>query len=188
MNDKYVFLDRDGVINKDPGGWTEYNYVTRWEDFHFLPGVLEAMKKFEDNGYKCVIISNQQGIGKGCFTEEELAAVTENMSREIRASGGDVAGVYYCTHRKDENCDCRKPRHGLFQKARRELGIQDLEGKYYVGDTERDMQAGSNTGLRTILVLSGKSSREDAENWEYKPDYVCDDLLAAVEVVLGDTD
>ncbi|MFQ5952589.1 MAG: HAD-IIIA family hydrolase [Candidatus Omnitrophota bacterium] len=183
---KYVFIDRDGVINKDPGGWTEYSYVTRWEDFHFLPGALESLKKLADSGYKSVIISNQQGVGKGYFTKDALEDVTARMLQEIKKSGGSVAGVYYCTHTKEEDCSCRKPKTGLFTKAGKELGIQDFEGKYYIGDTERDIESGKKVGLKTILVISGKSSREDAEKWDHKPDHICSDLMEAVDIILGE--
>jgi len=184
MDDKYVFLDRDGVVNKDPAGWTEHGYVTRWEDFHFLPGVLEAMKELSVSGYRTVIISNQQGVGKGFFTEKALNDLTAEMSRRVEEAGGSIAGVYYCTHTKEENCDCRKPKKGLFRIAQKELGIKGFKGKFYIGDTQRDIQAGKEIGLETILVLSGKASRKDTENWEHKPDHICDDLPEAVQLIL----
>lgn len=70
--DKVIFLDRDGVINKDPGGWTKYGYVTKWEDFHFLPGALDALKKLKSHGYDIIVISNQAGINKGHFLQSNL--------------------------------------------------------------------------------------------------------------------
>jgi histidinol-phosphate phosphatase family protein len=183
--DKYIFLDRDGVINKDPAGWTKHGYVTCWENFQFLPGVLGALKNLSDEGYESVIISNQQGVGKGYFTREDLDNVTAEMSRVIEKAGGNVTRTYYCTHAKEENCECRKPKKGLFHIAQEELGIQDFGGKFFVGDTERDMQAGKEVGLKTVLVLSGKSSREDAGDWEYKPDHICEDLAEAVDLIIA---
>ena len=182
-DERYVFIDRDGVINKDPGGWTEYNYVTRREDFYLLPGALEALEKLAEAGYKGVIISNQQGVGKGYFTEKDLEAVTDEMLQKIKKAGGDIEGVYYCTHAKEEACSCRTPKTGLFEKAEKELGI-DPRGKFYIGDTERDMEAGRAAGLRTILVLSGKSSRDDAKSWHAKPDFICDNFLEAANLVI----
>lgn len=184
--EKFVFLDRDGVINKDPAGWTPHSYVTKPEDFIILPRVLEAMKLFKDAGYETVIISNQQGVGKGFFTAEELVAVNASMVKRIKKAGGRVTGAYYCTHLTEQGCGCKKPKPGMFLKAQEELGIKELAGKYFVGDTERDIQAGKGAGLRTILVLSGKSKREDAEKWEYKPDIICDDLLEAARVIVGE--
>jgi histidinol-phosphate phosphatase family protein len=184
VSDKYVFIDRDGVINKDPAGWTDHGYVTRWEDFHFLPGVLEALKKLSDNGYKSVIISNQQGVGKGYFSEEDLKDVTARMKRAIEEAGGSIAGIYYCTHAKEEKCPCRKPKDGLFRMAQKEIGIEGFEGMYYIGDTERDIQAGKKVGLETILILSGKSSRKDVGTWDFKPDHICQDLAETVNLIL----
>ncbi len=187
MNDKYVFLDRDGVINKDPGGWTEYSYVTSLDELKILPGSPEAIKKLTDAGFKVVIISNQQGIGKGYFTEEDLNKVTSEIIRRVDAAGGHIEKVYYCVHLADDNCNCRKPKPGLFYKAQEDLGVSDISGRYYIGDTERDIQAGQEADLRTILVLTGKNSREDAEAWEHRPDHICEDLLAAVDLVIDES-
>ena len=188
MTGKYVFIDRDGVINKDCFGVTEYGYVTRWEDFQFLPRVPEAFKRFTDAGYKTVIISNQQCVGKGYLTEEELNKITQKMICQIEENGGKVHDVNYCLHLKEEECGCRKPDPGLFRIAKEKLGIEKIEGSFYVGDTQRDIQAGKAAGLHTILVLSGKGSREDAETWEYKPDYICADLYEAAELVISVSD
>jgi D-glycero-D-manno-heptose 1,7-bisphosphate phosphatase len=184
MEGRFVFLDRDGVINKDPAGWTPHSYVTRPEDLIILPGVLKAMKLFAEGGYKTFIISNQQGVGKGYFTHKDLEAVNARMASDIKKAGGDVTAAYYCTHLTEEGCECKKPRPGMFFKAQKEFGIKNLAGRFYVGDTERDMQAGKAAGLKTILVLSGKSSREDALKWEYKPDFIFENLPEAAEFVI----
>ncbi|MDD5488137.1 MAG: HAD-IIIA family hydrolase [Candidatus Omnitrophica bacterium] len=187
MLKKFVFIDRDGVINRDPGGWTKRGYVTRWDEFDVLPGVLEAMRMLAEAGYGAVIVSNQQGVGKGYMTKRDLLAVSEKMSEVIRASGGTIDGIYYCTHLKEENCSCRKPKSGLFVQAEKDLDIGDISGMFYIGDTERDIQAGRAAGMRTILVLSGKSVRGDIDAWKYKPDHICADLLAAVKFILNDS-
>ncbi|MBU0571248.1 MAG: HAD-IIIA family hydrolase [Candidatus Omnitrophica bacterium] len=184
MSVKYIFLDRDGVINADAAGVTKHGYITRWEDFYFLPGVLESFKKAAEAGYKCVVISNQQGVGKGYHSEAELFELTEKMKRAIKAAGGAVAGVFYCVHLDADECGCRKPEAGLFHQAQEGLNIKDMRGKYYIGDTERDVQAGQKAGLKTILVLSGKTDIRDIEEWEWRPDHVCKDLLSAVEFVI----
>ncbi|MFH1846963.1 MAG: D-glycero-beta-D-manno-heptose 1,7-bisphosphate 7-phosphatase [Candidatus Omnitrophota bacterium] len=185
MEDKYVFLDRDGVINEDGGKWTEHGYISRWEDFKFLPGVLKALKELTAAGYKIVVISNQQGVAKGYYTEEELNGITKKMIKAIETEGGHIADVYYCMHLEKERCSCRKPKGGLFEIAKKKLDINKFDDNFFVGDTERDMQAGKDIGLRTILVLSGKSLKEDAEGWEYKPDYICEDLKEAVKVIIN---
>jgi len=162
---KYIFLDRDGVINKDCAGGTKYGYATCPSEFVFLPKVLEALKYFYENGYKAVIVSNQQCVGKGYLSKEELKCITDKMIIDIESSGGKVAGVYYCVHKKEENCDCRKPKEGLFLKAKTELSITSLSNMYYVGDTERDVIAGEKAGLKSITVLTGKSIASDIDKF-----------------------
>lgn len=183
MKDRYLFLDRDGVINEKSDGWSKYRYITSWEDFRFLPRALDALKKIADIGYKCVIISNQQGVGKGCFSEKDLANLTSKMVDTINRSGCIIAGVYYCTHLELEKCGCRKPKTGLFEKAKIDLGIEDYSKYYFIGDTQSDIQTGKMAGCKTILILSGETSPGEEKKWNYKPDYVCKDLLDAVHLI-----
>ncbi|MCL6519947.1 MAG: D-glycero-beta-D-manno-heptose 1,7-bisphosphate 7-phosphatase [Armatimonadetes bacterium] len=176
---KVVFLDRDGVINKNRD-----DYVKTVDEFEFLPGALEGLARLKEAGYKAVIVSNQAGVGRGLFSLDELEQITKAMLGEIRLTGGEIAGVYYCIHRKDEGCGCRKPEPGLFLKAREELGL-DSEGGFLIGDTESDICAGYRAGCTTILVLTGKSSADDVEHWQYKPDYIADNLNSAVEWIIN---
>jgi len=180
---KVIFLDRDGVINKDPGGWTKHNYVTRWDDFLFVTGSKEAIKKLTDANFDIVVISNQAGISKGHYTEGELGEVNKGMVSEIEKSGGKIKKVYYCVHQTSDNCDCRKPKTGLFRKAERELGIE-AGNTFFIGDAKTDVEAGRKANLKTILVLSGKSDIADVGNWEIKPDHTFRNLGEAVEFVL----
>lgn len=186
MADKFIFIDRDGVINKDPEGWTEYGYITDPKDFFTLDGAVEAFKILKDAGYKAVIVSNQQGVGKGYFSEQELNRVTERMKEIVKNGGGEITKVYYCTHTKEEDCSCRKPKEGMFLKAKEELNIESFDKKFYIGDSERDIKAGRKAGLKTILVLSGKLSAHEAEKLNTKPDHICKNLLEAVKFVLSD--
>jgi histidinol-phosphate phosphatase family protein len=181
---KIIFIDRDGVINKDPGGWTKYNYVTRWEDFKFLPGSKKALKKLNDAGYAIIIISNQAGVGKGYYSKDELGTVNLKMLEEINIAGGRIKKAYYCIHKPDDNCDCRKPKTGLFRQAEKELDIKGA-GSYFIGDGKTDIEAGEKMGLKTILVLSGKTSLEDMRSFEVKPDYVFDDLSETVDFIIS---
>ena len=175
---KTVFIDRDGVINKDPGGFTEHGYVTKWEDFHFIPGSLSALKTLKENNIDVMLISNQAGVGKGCFTKNDLEAVSSNMLKEVEKAGGRIKGVFYCIHKKEDECVCRKPKAGLFFQAVKKYGI-DAKGAYFIGDSLTDVLAGKAAGLGTILVLSGKASREEARQWPQKPDHIFDDLAEA---------
>jgi D-glycero-D-manno-heptose 1,7-bisphosphate phosphatase len=185
MADNYIFLDRDGVINKDPGDFTECGYVAKWEDFYILPGVLEALKKFYNSGYKVIILSNQQGVGKGYFTQKDLDEITLRLSKTVEVFGGKIDGAYYCTHLKEAKCQCRKPKSGLFVQAKRDFDLKELEGYFYVGDTERDIIAGRNAGLNTILVLTGKTARDDASTWENRPDHICENMIEVSELVIN---
>lgn len=180
---KTVFIDRDGVINKDPGGWTKYNYVTKWSEFHFIPGAIDAIKKLNRKGFEVIVISNQAGVNKGYFSKEDLKAVTKRMLDEINKNGGRIKEVYYCIHRDEDNCDCRKPKPGLLEKAAREFNIE-LGNTYFIGDSEVDVIAGRRAGMRTIFILSGKTSRREMEKWPEKPDYTFNDLLEAVNWML----
>jgi D-glycero-D-manno-heptose 1,7-bisphosphate phosphatase len=182
--EKVIFIDRDGVINQDPAGWTEHSYVTTWRDFHFLPGVFAALKKFKKHRYKVIIISNQAGVGKGYFTNERLREITRKMAEEIRKQGGDVREAFYCTHTDEDNCACRKPKTGLFDKAMKKYKI-DAATTYYIGDTRRDILAGKEAGLKTILVLTGKTAPKDVDGWDVRPDYICSGLSEAADFILG---
>ena len=181
---KYVFIDRDGVINADPGARTKHGYVVEWEDFHFLPASREALKILADNGYKSVIVTNQQCVGKGHISEGALGELFLKMIEEINGFGGEVSKVYYCPHLKEENCACRKPEAGLFLKARQELKIERLDDKFFIGDSKHDVEAGKKAGLKTILVLSGNSKREDIPKWKIKPDHICENLLEAARFIV----
>lgn len=187
MQRKVIFLDRDGVINVDPEFINEYMYVTKWDEFKFIPRAKRAIKKLTDSGYSIYIISNQAGIGKGYFTEKALSEITRKMRSEIMKAGGRIAGAYYCPHRKEQNCSCRKPKTGLFRKALRR-GRIDFKAAYFIGDNIRDVVAGKAIGCGTILVLSGKTRKADvkrnAANWEAKPDFIKRDLYEAVDLVL----
>lgn len=180
--DKIIFIDRDGVINQDPmAADTGKEYITDWPEFHFLPGVLEALKRLTRDGYKIVIVSNQAGVGKGIYSKEKLDGITKNMLGEIAAAGGKIHSVQYCVHTKEDNCDCRKPNTSLFRKAIEGLKV-DFSRTYFIGDAKRDIEAGKKIGCRTILVLSGKTKdKKDIETWEIKPDFIKKNLKEVAE-------
>ena len=176
---KLVFLDRDGVINKNIKG----EYVKSWEGFTFLPRVLEGFRKLKSAGYDVIVISNQAGVAKGIYTKEELDWMTQNMLTEVAKAGGKINGVYYCLHRNEDECNCRKPESGLFEQAIKdhEVNAQDV---FLVGDSERDIIAAKKVGCKTIMVLSGNTKKEDIPTFETKPDYIAEDLYDAVENIV----
>ena len=178
-----IFIDRDGVINKDPGGWTKYDYVTETRDFHFLPGSLKALRLLRENGIRVIVVSNQAGVSKGYFTKEKLAEVSKLMTDEVRASGGSIEEVCYCIHKDEDNCDCRKPKTGMLERAVEKYSIRPRE-TFFIGDSYVDVAAGKQMGLSTIFVLSGKATVEDLRKRGLKADYVFKDLLEAVKWIL----
>ncbi len=183
---RVVFLDRDGVINRDPAGWTRAGYVTVWENFQFLPGALVALRLLREHNVQVILISNQAGVGKGCLSQEDLDDITRRMCGVVAEHGGSIRAVYYCTHHPDEGCSCRKPKPGLFEIARRELGV-DPSGAYFIGDSPRDIDAGHAAGCRVILVQSGVRTPETRPIGS-SPDHVEDSLLSAVRWMLGPGD
>lgn len=181
---KIIFLDRDGVINKDPGGWTPYDYVTEFDELQFLPGALDALAKLNHTGYDVVVISNQAGVGKGHFTKRRLDEINALMVGEVKRHGGSIRESFYCTHRRDENCGCRKPRPGLLEAAVKKYKV-DPRKAFFVGDSEVDVGAGQAMGMSTIIVLSGKTSLEGLKKSAVRPDYVFKNLLEAVDWILA---
>jgi len=177
---KAIFLDRDGVINKNPG---DKKYVTRWGNFSFLPGAKKAIANLYKNNYKIFIVSNQAGVGKGIFSKKSLGIITEKMLRQIRKNAGDINGVNYCIHRPQARCLCRKPKAGSIKRIARRYRIR-LKAAFLVGDTIRDVQTARNAGCRSILVLSGKEKLKNRKHWQYQPDLVFRNLLEASKYIL----
>jgi D-glycero-D-manno-heptose 1,7-bisphosphate phosphatase len=159
-----VFLDRDGVINVDRG------YVHKRDDFEYIDGVFNAVKKCKDMGYLLVLVTNQSGIARGIFTEEQFETLTEWMDWNFAENDIDFDGIYYCPHhpeatveRYKEECDCRKPNPGMFMSAQTFLDI-DMENSVMIGDKKEDMMAAQAAGVGTrILVRTGKPVTEEGE-------------------------
>lgn len=147
---KVVLLDRDGVINYRP---PKGEYVLRWEQFKFLPHAIPALAQLSRRGYEIYLVSNQAGIGRGLMSAEDLFMIHRNMEKELARSGVFVQGIYYCPHRSDEGCFCRKPNIGMFHQAAIEHQI-NLDNATFIGDDPRDEAAGNAAGCRTILMES----------------------------------
>lgn len=178
---KVIFLDRDGVINENLHG----DYVKKWDEFKFIPKAKEAIKVLTDAGWIIVIISNQAGVGKGIMSARAVEEINARMISEIENYGGKVKSVYYCPHRPDEGCECRKPKPGMLLNAARDLGIQ-LSDSYMIGDNVIDIQAGARVGCKTILVKTGLGSEhlEKRVQWSVNPDYIVSNLSEAAELIL----
>ena len=146
-----VFLDRDGVINRKP---PEGDYVKRWEEFEFLPKVPEALRLLKEAGMKIIIITNQRGIARGLMTERDLEEIHRRMLAELARFQASVDAIYYCPH-EEGVCDCRKPRLGLFRQAQKDFPDIDFVNSAVVGDSLKDMEAGTQLGCFTILIANG---------------------------------
>lgn len=179
---KVVFLDRDGVINKFPGHGL---YVTRAQDLHVIPSALQAIRELTEAGYKLFVISNQAGVGKGLYSLKTLKAIDAKMVKAVEKAGGKIRKSFYCTHKPDAGCDCRKPGIGLVKKALKSLNktIAHAKQAFFVGDTEGDIKTGHNAGCRTVFVLTGRDARRHLRQWKVKPDYIVKDLKAAAGII-----
>ena len=173
-----VFLDRDGVINENRD-----EYVKSWEEFVFLPGAIQALKRLAQGPFSIVVVTNQTAVHRGLVSLNRLGEIHRRMVRQIEAVGGRIDAVYYCPHGPEENCDCRKPKPGLLLRAAKDLGI-DLDQSYCVGDKLTDLLAGSAVGCRGILVLTGEGKKQEERLLTgYR---VTRDLQEAVEFILAD--
>jgi D-glycero-D-manno-heptose 1,7-bisphosphate phosphatase len=150
-----VFLDRDGVINrKAPEG----AYITRWEDFQFLPGVTEGILLLNKAGWSVIVVSNQRCVARGLLTAAELEKIHHRMNCELSQAGARLQAIYYCPHEKEPPCDCRKPSPGMLLTAAREHQV-DLSISWLVGDSESDIEAGKRAGCRTLRIVEGPAPR-----------------------------
>ena len=148
-----IILDRDGVLNVRP---PRAQYVQSWEQFQWLPGSVEALRLLKEAGYKLLLITNQPGIARGMMTADDLASIHRRMQDELAASGVALDAIYVCAHGWDEGCWCRKPNPGLLFQAQREWHL-DLTNTTFIGDDERDEQAGLAAGCLTALVTPQRS-------------------------------
>ncbi|WP_028024321.1 D-glycero-beta-D-manno-heptose 1,7-bisphosphate 7-phosphatase [Enterovibrio calviensis] len=159
-----VFIDRDGVINVDHG------YISKVDDFEYIEGVFDACRAFKDMGYLLVLVTNQSGIARGYYSEDDFLSLTEWMDWNFADKGVEFDGIYYCPHHPEHgdekykiDCECRKPKPGMFLSARDYLGI-DMSQSVMIGDKADDMRAAGDAGVNTkILVRTGKQVTQDAE-------------------------
>lgn len=149
---KLVVLDRDGVVNVESD-----RYVKSPEEWQPIPGSLEAIADLCAHGFEVFVVSNQSGIGRGLLTEDALAAIHAKMREAVERVGGSLRGVYYCPHRPDEGCRCRKPAPGLLERVESESRCS-LAGAPFIGDKLSDVAAARAVGARPILVRTGHGS------------------------------
>ena len=145
------FFDRDGVINVDHG------YVSRAEDFEFMPGIFPVLRALAERGFRLVIVTNQSGIGRGYYGVADFHALTDWMLQRFSDEGVHIDAVYHCPHAPDEQCSCRKPEPEMFFQAEKELGI-NLSSSWMIGDKESDMQAALAAGIPCRVLLGTVTS------------------------------
>ncbi len=180
-----LFLDRDGVVIRDR------DYLGDPTEVEVLPGVAAAMVRAREAGFLLVGISNQSGLGRGYFTAADFEAVMARLEADLAAEGAWFDGFFYCPHRPNDDCACRKPRGGMLVEAA-EAFAWDPSRSWVIGDKVSDVALGLNAGLGSILVRTGYGAGEEAgvrSRWSPADRVlVADDLAAAVELILGRTD
>ena len=161
MTIKTIFLDRDGVINKDK------NYLSKIEDFEFVNGIFKTCQYLLRIDYEIIIVTNQSGIARNYYSEKDFQNLTQWMLSQFEINGVKILDVLHCPHSSDSNCNCRKPKPGMFIKAKNKHGI-DMEKSWMVGDKEVDIIAANNSGIaNTILVRSGHEINEKKSNAKF---------------------
>ena len=175
-----LFLDRDGTINVEP------DYSADPDTFELIPGSAEAIREANDLGLKVFVITNQSGVARGLFREEDVVAMNERLVEILKEAGARIDAVYYCPHHPDVGappyrkvCTCRKPNTGMLLQAEKEHGI-DLASSFVVGDKCSDILTGRNAGCGTVLVLTGYGASELEECKKLGgPDHVAEHLSGA---------
>lgn len=143
---KALFLDRDGVINYDPG------YVYRIEDFEFMPRIFEALAGFMMLGYEIFVVTNQSGIGRGYYSEDDFAKLSKYMIDEFKSYGIEIKKIYHCPHTPSDDCNCRKPKPGMILQALNEHNI-DPQASLIIGDKPSDLEAARKAGVKSGYLI-----------------------------------
>lgn len=164
--EKVIFCDRDGVVN------VEKNYLYKIEEFEFVDGVFESFKHLQDLGYKLVIITNQSGISRGYYTKKDFDILTKWMVEKFKEHSVKIDGVFLCPHGPYDNCNCRKPKTGMIDEAKKLFKI-DLKNSWLIGDKDSDIQTAINANIKnSVQVRSGHKFDEDLS----KADYIIDSI------------
>lgn len=173
---RVVFLDRDGVINEN-----RPDHVKCWDEFIFLPGALDSLRRLRDAGWQVVVVTNQAIIHRHIVPQTAVEDINGRMAETVRARGGAIAATLYCPHDAAENCDCRKPKPGLLIQAAHLFNLR-LGECYLVGDAFTDIAAGQSAGCATVLVRTGRGRQQLASPaaQHFKRYHVAPDLANAV--------
>ncbi len=142
-----IFLDRDGIINVDHG------YVSKIEDFEFNKGIFETLLFLQAQGFLLIIVTNQSGIGRGYYTQEDYMRLTSHMVESLMKEGVKIDAVFHCPHTPEDRCKCRKPQTGMLKAAKKQFDI-DMKNSWMIGDKESDMLVGKNAGVENRIFVS----------------------------------
>jgi histidinol-phosphate phosphatase family protein len=165
MENKAVFLDRDGTINVDK------SYAYKKDDLAFLPNAVLGLKKMQEKGYLLIIVTNQSGIGRGYYSEREYQEFMKEFYRQLKEQGIKITADYHCGHKEEDKCNCRKPNTELVETAIKEHNI-DREKSFFIGDKKTDVITGKRCKLKTISLSDEKEA-----------DFVCKDLMEASIII-----
>ncbi len=182
MLQKVIFLDRDGVINRDSS-----DYIKNWAEFEFLPGSRTAIRHLTSNGFTLFIITNQSIINRRMTSREDLEYTHTMMKRAIKAREGEIKDIFYCPHTPDEGCKCRKPEPGLIYMAQKTYRI-DLSTAIMVGDSAKDIECARNAGCgQAILVKTGNCIEAERilRNKKILPDHIALNLYEAATWIIN---
>lgn len=174
---RYVLLDRDGTIIKDQ------HYLSDPAGVELLPGAVSGMRRMRELGWGLVIVTNQSGIGRGYYTEQDYQAVTARLRALLQDEGVSVDGVYHCPHAPDIVCACRKPLTGMAQQAAKDLGFR-LADCVVAGDKPADIELGKALGGKSVLVRTGYGRKHEAAG-DCEPDFIADTLEGVADFLQG---
>ncbi|WP_147822092.1 D-glycero-beta-D-manno-heptose 1,7-bisphosphate 7-phosphatase [Salidesulfovibrio onnuriiensis] len=175
MGKRFVLLDRDGTVIVDK------HYLHDPDGVELLPGAVEGLRRMRELGFGLALLTNQSGVGRGYFSEDDMHACNDRLVKMLAEQGVVIDAVYHCPHAPEENCRCRKPEPGMMIQASEELRFDPFEA-FMIGDKCADVLLGKNTGAVSILVRTGKGAKEEAKCGD-AADYVVDDLRGAAEVI-----
>jgi len=177
-----VFLDRDGILNKK---MPEGQYVTRWEEFHVLPGVPEALRRLNEAGMRVIVVSNQRGIALGLYTAADVEAIHADFQRQLNGAGARIDAFFICPHDKGQ-CNCRKPLPGLFEQAVATFPDITAATSVIIGDSLSDIEFGHRLGMATVFIEGDPQRRRSgAEEAAKMADLRFASLPAAVDALLA---
>jgi D-glycero-D-manno-heptose 1,7-bisphosphate phosphatase len=179
---RLVVLDRDGVIN-----YESPDFIKTPDEWRPLPGSLEAIAALTQANFQVVVATNQSGVGRGLFTNDDLNAIHNKMRDSIRATGGQLQGIFVCPHRPDEACECRKPKPGLLRQIEAKFSC-DLANCPVIGDSARDLAAANAVLARAILVRTGNGTATEKAMSGDDDFLVFDDLASAARNLIDELD